>query len=62
MKTNRKVKLYSQSRPSHQSSTGLKQVPWLNVSGLWLEKAGFNIGLQVQIIVRDQELVIKPID
>lgn len=58
---NRKVKLYSQSRPSQQSCTGLKQVPWLNVSGVWLEQAGFNIGLQVEITVRDQELIIKPI-
>jgi len=58
---NRKVKLYSQSRQSQQSCTGLKQVPWLNVSGIWLEQAGFNIGLQVEIIVRDQELIIKPL-
>lgn len=58
----RKVKLYSQSRSSQQSYNGIKQVPWLNVSGVWLEQAGFNIGLQVEIIVRDQELIIKPID
>ena len=58
---NRKVKLYSQTRKSEQSSTGLKQVPWLNISGVWLEQAGFNIGLQVEIIVRDQELTIKPL-
>lgn len=58
---NRKVKLHSQSRPSQQSCNGIKQVPWLNVSGVWLEQAGFNIGLQVEIIVRDQELIIKPI-
>ena len=58
---NRKVKLHSQSRPSQQSHNGIKQVPWLNVSGVWLEQAGFNIGLQVEIIVRDQELIIKPL-
>ena len=68
-KQNRKVKLHSQSRPSQQNSTGIKQVPWLNVSGIWLEQAGFsrkgmpmaNIGLQVEIIVRDKELIIKPL-
>lgn len=58
---NRKVKLHSQSRRSQQSNTGIKHVPWLNVSGVWLEQAGFNIGLQVEIIVRDQELIIKPL-
>lgn len=59
---NRKVKLYSQCRRSQKSHNGLKEVPWLNVSGVWLEQAGFNIGLQVEIIVRDQELIIKPLD
>lgn len=60
MISNRKVKLHAQSRRSQQSSTGLKEVPWLNVSGVWLEQAGFSVGLQVEIIVREQELIIKP--
>lgn len=61
MKSNRKVKLYSQSRPSQGSSTGLKQVPWLNVSGVWLEQAGFSAGDQVEITVRKHQLIINPV-
>jgi len=56
----RKVKLYAQSRTSRTSCTGLKQVPWLNVSGVWLEQAGFSIGKQVEITVSQNELIIKP--
>lgn len=56
---NRKVKLHSQSRPSQQSYNGIKQVPWLNISGVWLEQAGFNIGLHVQIISGEKSLTIK---
>ena len=61
MKPNRKVKLYSQSRPSQESSTGLKQVPWLNVSGVWLAQAGFNVGDHIEITVSQGELIIKPL-
>ena len=56
----RKVKLYSQSRPSRESSTGLKSVPWLNVSGVWLEQAGFSIGDQIEITVNEHQLIINP--
>ena len=61
MKPNRKVKLHSQSRPSQKSSTGLKQVPWLNISGVWLAQAGFNVGDQIEITVSQNELIIKPL-
>lgn len=60
-KTSRKVKLHSQSRPSQKSSTGLKQVPWLNISGVWLAQAGFNVGDQIEITVSQNELIIKPL-
>jgi len=59
--TTRKIKLYSQTRTSRTSCTGLKQVPWLNVSGVWLEQAGFGIGDQIEITVRQNELIIKPL-
>lgn len=57
----RKVKLYSKSRPCQSSCIGLKEVPWLNVSGMWLEQAGFGIGDQVEITVRQNKLIIKPL-
>lgn len=36
-----------------------KNVPWLNVNGLWLEQAGFKIGDHIEIDVRRNRLVIK---
>ena len=35
-----------------------RDVPWLNVSGLWLERAGFGIGQQVEIAVENRKLTI----
>lgn len=37
-----------------------KFVPELRLSGKWLEQSGFKIGEQVQVTIKDQELVIKP--
>jgi len=38
---------------------GGRYVAWLNISGLWLEKAGFNVGDQVEITVGEETLTIK---
>lgn len=59
----RTVKLHSKYRALTKSwgySPG-KEVPWLNVSGVWLEHAGFNIGDPVEITVEEKTLVIKNI-
>ena len=37
------------------------QVPWLNVNGLWLERAGFFIGQSIEIEVSDRRLIIKAV-
>jgi hypothetical protein len=56
------VKLHSKYRPS--LATGWfrnhvsKDAPWLNVSGKWLEKAGFRTGDQVAIEVSEGKLII----
>lgn len=39
-----------------------KRVPFLKLSGKWLEDAGFSISSNVSIIVKDNLLIIKPID
>lgn len=51
MKTNiknkmRQIKLQPKFR---ELSYGQKIVPWLNVSGIWLEQAGFNVGPTISI-------------
>ena len=37
-KNSKAVKLHGRSRPCQGSVTGNKEVPWLNVSGVWLEE------------------------
>ena len=39
-----------------------KDVPWLNVSGSWLDKLGFAIGTKVNITMLDKKLIIEPAD
>ena len=36
-----------------------RDVPWLNVNGLWLERAGFGVGQVIEIEVSDRRLIIK---
>jgi len=54
----KQVKLQSKYRAL---TYGSKTVPELKVSGVWLEAAGFKVGEQVTIIVRENELTITAI-
>lgn len=38
-----------------------KSVPELRLCGIWLERSGFQIGKQVQVTIKDQEIIIKPL-
>ena len=37
-----------------------RRVPWLTLSGRWLEHAGFTPGMKVTILVKPGELTIRP--
>ena len=55
----RRVKLQSKWQPRQGDWNGSsKEVPWLNVSGLWLEAAGFKAGDLVAITISENRLVI----
>lgn len=56
----RKLKVYSKHRPLSSSYYG-RIVPELRLCGVWLEQSGFKIGEQVQIVIKDQEIIIKPL-
>ena len=56
----RKLKVYSKYRTLATTYT-YQIVPELRLCGLWLEQSGFKVGEQVQITVKDQEIIIKPI-
>jgi hypothetical protein len=58
-KTTKKIKL----QPKHRGlSDGQKIVPWLNVSGVWLEDLGFKVGEFVKITTREKLLIIEPLE
>lgn len=35
--------------------------PWLNLNGIWLSDAGFNVGDTIEIIVKEKVLIIRNI-
>ncbi|MBV7533909.1 SymE family type I addiction module toxin [Chitinophaga sp. sic0106] len=38
-----------------------RNVPWLNVRGVWLEKAGFYVGDPIEIVIENGMLIIKKV-
>lgn len=52
----RRLKVYHSFRTSDK-----KAVPEVRLIGQWLEQSGFKIGEQVQVVIKDQEIIIKPI-
>ena len=57
-KTTKTIKL----QPKHRAlSWGSKIVPWLSVSGVWLEQNGFKAGDTVIITIENNQLIIKPL-
>lgn len=55
-KKTRTLKLHSKQL---RNQNGNRNVPWLNISGLWLEKAGFAIDSQVEVTTHKNKLIIK---
>lgn len=54
----KKLKIHPRYR---QLAYSEKFVPELRLSGKWLEVSGFKIGGKVQLTIRDQEIIIKPL-
>ena len=52
----RKLKVYHSYRSSDK-----KAVPEVRLIGQWLERSGFRIGEQVQVTIKDQQIIIKPL-
>lgn len=60
----KQVKVQGKYRPSQSRCSGAsgKEVPWLNLSGIWLAEMGFNIGDVVRIVRRSGLLLIERIE
>ena len=52
----RKAKLHCKNAPRDTKNVN---VPWLNLSGLWLAEAGFDIGDEIDISVAKDTLIIR---
>jgi toxic protein SymE len=62
-KHTRSIKIQHQYRPSRSKfmsgpSRAPRHVPWLNLRGVWLERAGFYAGDRVEIRVSNNRLTI----
>jgi len=60
-KTIRHGKLHGQYQEVSNHWKKGRNVPWLNVRGLWLEDAGFNVGDPIEITVTKGKLVVKKV-
>jgi toxic protein SymE len=58
VKATRVVKLQSKYRANASAWQEAKEVPWLTISGVWLEQAGFKAGQQVEIKIERNQLII----
>lgn len=58
-KSIRQVKLQGKYRPGASVWSTGSTVPWLNVSGVWLEAAGFKVGSMIEIVIENNLLIIK---
>jgi len=43
---------------SSNGFTGLRAIPWIRLRGVWLEKAGFNVGQSMKVRVLRKRIVI----
>lgn len=59
MAEKRKIKLQPKTRQLTWGNQ--KTVPELRVNGNWLAEHGFNPGAEVEITVKQNELIIKPL-
>lgn len=56
----RRLTVSSQTVCSESSINGLKEIPFIRLTGVWLHNAGFSIDSKVDVIVDDNLLIIKP--
>jgi len=52
----KRIKLHSKRRDLSNRTS--REVPWLNVNGLWLERAGFIAGQRIEIAIENRKLTI----
>lgn len=56
------VKLQGKLRVSQKHLSRSKLVPWLTLSGVWLQRNGFNIGDKLRVVPREKLLLIEVVE
>jgi len=56
----RQLTVSSQAVARVNSWNGLKNIPFLKLTGVWLEEVGFPIDCKVDVIVKKKRLIITP--
>lgn len=41
-------------------AVSVKHMPYLPLKGRWLERAGFSVGMRVDVLVKEQCLIVLP--
>ncbi|MFB6455604.1 SymE family type I addiction module toxin [Chitinophaga sp. Hz27] len=57
----RKGKLHGHYQSVRDHWNHGRNVPWLNIRGLWLERAGFQVGDAIEITVENGVLIVKKV-
>ena len=57
----RKGKLHGRYQELSNHWNRGRNVPWLNIRGLWLERAGFQVGDPIEITVENGVLTVKKV-
>ena len=55
----RNIKLRYKTVPKLLEDFGRQRVPWINLCGLWLQEAGFEIGETLEISVEKHAILIS---
>lgn len=53
----RRMKVYE--KPGGYTYTSSKHVPEMRIGGVWLSKVGFNVDDQIELIVEENQIVIR---
>jgi len=54
----KQAKLHAKYAYRRSLRSGGKDLPWLNLTGVWLEQAGFPVGQRIEIRVENKHLTI----
>jgi hypothetical protein len=58
MREKRKIKVYRKFRSSNGMYGSAKELPWISISSVWLEKYGFKVGSCLELTIEKNKIII----